>query len=111
MKALIREVVHVNRVANLSDADIARATGAAPSTVRAWVSESRSPSGERAERLIELSALVARLERLMDADYIAPWLREPIAALDDERPLDLIGRGDYRAVAAAISSLEDPPAV
>ena len=45
----------------------------------------------------------------MDADYIAVWLRKPIAALEDEKALDLIGRGDYRAVAAVISSLEDPP--
>ncbi len=111
MKTLIREVAYVNRAANLSDSDIARATGAAPSTARAWRNESRSPTGERAERVIELTALVERLERLMDADYIAVWLRKPIAALDDEKPLDLIGRGDYRAVAAAISSLEDPPAV
>ena len=47
----------------------------------------------------------------MDADYIAVWLRKPIAALEDEKALDLIGRGDYRAVAAVISSLEDPPAI
>ena len=35
MKTLIREVAYVSRAGNLSDADIARATGAAPSTARA----------------------------------------------------------------------------
>ena len=61
-----REAAYVNDVAKLSDADLARATGAAQSTSRAWLNGSRSPTGERAERLIELSALVERLERLME---------------------------------------------
>jgi transcriptional regulator with XRE-family HTH domain len=106
MTAMQREAVYVNEVAKLSDADLARATGAAKSTSRAWLNGSRSPTGERAERLIELSALVERLERLMDADYIAVWLRKPVPALDDEKPLELIGRGEYRRVARLISELE-----
>jgi transcriptional regulator with XRE-family HTH domain len=106
MTAMQREAVYVNEVAKLSDADLARATGAAKSTSRAWLNGSRSPTGERAERLIELSALVERLERLMDADYIAVWLRKPVPALDDEKPLELIGRGEYRRVARVISELE-----
>jgi transcriptional regulator with XRE-family HTH domain len=106
MTPMQREALYVNEVAKLSDADLARATGAAKSTSRAWLNGSRSPTGERAERLIELSALVERLERLMDADYIAVWLRKPVPALDDEKPLELIGRGEYRRVARLISELE-----
>lgn len=90
----------------LSDRDIARATGAARSTARAWLGERGAPSGERAERLIELAAMVERLERLMRADYIAIWLRKPVPALDDDKPLDLIGRGEYRRVARVVSELE-----
>jgi transcriptional regulator with XRE-family HTH domain len=101
-----REAAYVNDVAKLSDADLARATGAAQSTSRAWLNGSRSPTGERAERLIELSALVERLERLMKPDYITIWLRRPVPALDDEKPLDLIGRGEYKRVARLISELE-----
>jgi hypothetical protein len=90
----------------LSDRDIARATGAAASTARAWLGERSTPSGKRAEQLIELSAIVERLERLMRADYIAIWLRKPVPALDEDKPLDLIGRGDYRRVARLVSELE-----
>ena len=54
IKALNREVAYVNQVADLAATDIARATGSAPSTARAWLNQSRSPTGERAERLIEL---------------------------------------------------------
>jgi transcriptional regulator with XRE-family HTH domain len=108
---LIREAVRIRDAAGLSDADVARATGAAQSTARAWLNGTRAPTGERAERLIELSALVERLERLMEPDYIAIWLRKPVPALDDEKPLDLLGRGDYRRVARLVSELESPTAV
>jgi Protein of unknown function (DUF2384) len=105
----LREATFVNEVGHLSDADIARATGAAPSTARAWLAGTRTPTGERAERLVELSALVERLTRVMDPSYIAVWLRKPVPALDDDKPLEVIGRGDYRRVARILSALEESP--
>lgn len=105
----LREASFVSEVAQLSDADIARATGAAPSTARAWLAGSRAPTGERAERLVELSSLVERLTRVMDPSYIAVWLRKPVPVLDDDKPLDVIGRGDYRRVAKIVSALEESP--
>jgi hypothetical protein len=59
---------------------------AAASTVRAWLAGSRAPSGERAERLVELSALVEQLTRVMDPSYIAVWMRKPVPALGDDKP-------------------------
>ena len=75
--AFLREARFVSEVGHLSDSDIARATGAAPSTARAWLAGTRAPTGERAERLVELSALVERLTRVIDPSYIAVWLRKP----------------------------------
>ena len=98
-------------VLGLSDQDLARATGAARSTARAWLAERSAPTGARAERLLELAAMAERLERVMAPDYIALWLRKPIPALDDDKPLDLIGAGEYRRVAKVITGLEDPGAV
>lgn len=80
--AFLREARFVSEVGHLSDSDIARATGAAPSTARAWLAGTRAPTGERAERLVELSALVERLTRVIDPSYIAVWLRKPVPALD-----------------------------
>lgn len=102
-----REARRVHDIAGLTDADIARATGAAPSTARAWLAGTRNPTGERAERLIELSALVERLQRVMGSSYIPAWLRRPIEALDDREPLDLLASGEFREIANVISSLED----
>jgi hypothetical protein len=59
--------------------------------------------------LIELSAMVERLARLMEPSYIAVWLRKPVPALGDEKPIDLIARGEYMRVAGLISALEEAP--
>lgn len=107
---LIEEARQIHENAHLSDDDLARATGAAPSTARAWLAGSRSPTGERAERLIELSALVERLMPVIDPAYIPVWLRKPIPALGDEKPINLIAAGRYREVARVIASLESPGA-
>jgi uncharacterized protein (DUF2384 family) len=108
-RPLAREAVYLHDVAQLSDADIARATGVSRSTARAWLSHTRSPTGQRAERLIELSALVERLARVMDTAYISVWLRKPVPALHERKPIDLIASGKYLRVAELVSALEEAP--
>jgi uncharacterized protein (DUF2384 family) len=65
--------------------------------------------GERAERLIERSALVERLARVMEPSYIAVWLRKPVPALEERKPIDVIAiaGGDYMRVAELVSTLEE----
>ena len=104
------EAVRARELGGLSEADIARATGVAPGTARAWLAGTRSPTGERAERLIELSAIVERLARVIQPDYIPIWLRKPIPLLDDDKPLDVIAAGHYRRLSEVIAGLEDPGA-
>jgi hypothetical protein len=72
-----------------------------------WLARRSAPSGVRAERLAELSSLVERLARVIRPTYIPVWLSKPIPALDDDKPIDRIAKGDYRAVARLISDLED----
>jgi len=108
--AYAEEAIHIHDTGHLSDREIARATGAAPSTVREWLARRSAPSGERAERLVELSSLVERLARVIRPTYIPVWLNKPVPALDDDKPIDRIAQGDYRAVARLISGIEDPGA-
>jgi transcriptional regulator with XRE-family HTH domain len=108
--AFAEEVGHARDLGHLSEGDIARATGAAPSTVRAWLNATRRPTGVRADRIAELSALVERLARVIDAEYIPVWLHKPVPALDDDKPLDVLARGDYRAVSRLVAALESPVA-
>jgi len=108
--AFAQEAVRIHAVGHLSDAQIAKAVGAAPSTVRDWLARRSSPTGRRAERLAELVEIVDRLARVMDPEYIPVWLSKPVEALDDEKPIELIARGEYRRVLGAVSAIEYPGA-
>ena len=108
--AFAEEALRIHEGGHLNDRQIARATGAAPSTVRSWLTGRSAPTGARAERIAELSALVSRLARVIDADYIPVWMTKPIEALDDEKPIDVLARGEYRRVAAVVRGLEHPGA-
>jgi hypothetical protein len=101
------EAAHIKEIGHLSTADIARATGSDDSSVRAWLKETRSPTGDRAERLVELSSIVERLSQVMSPVYVPVWLRKPSTLMGDEKPLDLIAEGAYRRVSRVVSSLED----
>lgn len=108
--AYAKEAAFVHDEAHLSSEDIAAATGAAPSTARAWVALKRIPSGTRAQRLAELSSISERLLRVMDPEYIPVWMNKPVPALDDRKPIELISRGEYLRVARIVSALEEPVA-
>ncbi len=108
MSALASEAQRVHDSARLSDRQIATATGAKPSTVRDWLSGRSAPSGARADRLVELAEMTDRLARVMAADYIPIWLNRPLEILDDDKPVEVLARGDYRRIAKLISELEYP---
>ena len=108
MSPLLEEAQRVHDVAGLSDRTIAAATGAKPSTVRGWLAGRSEPTGARAERLIELAEMIRRLARVVRPESIAVWLNRPILALDDEKPIELIARGEYRRGAKLIAEIEYP---
>ncbi|UTI63238.1 helix-turn-helix transcriptional regulator [Paraconexibacter antarcticus] len=100
------EAEHVVDLGGLSASDIARATSADPTTVRAWIRGNRSPSGRNAERLVELSSVVERLSTVMAKDYIRVWLLKPSAVLEEDKPLDVVAEGRYRDVLRLVAALE-----
>jgi len=105
------EAAHIQETGHLSVSDMARATGANDTTVRAWLRDDRSPSGTYAERLAELSSLVERLVHAMAPEYVPVWMRKPIPLLDDAKPLDVIASGEYRRLSRVIAGLEASGAV
>jgi hypothetical protein len=105
MAAFANEVKRVKKL-GVATGDIAAATGSQPATVNAWARATRSPSGLRRERLLELVSIVDRLEKLMKPTYVPLWLLKPVPALDDRRPLDLISKGKYRDVSRLVAELE-----
>jgi len=108
MSPLLEDAQRVHDVAGLSDRMIASATGAKPSTVRGWLAGRSEPTGARAERLIELAEMIKRLALVVRPESIPVWLQRPILALDDEKPIELIARGEYRKVAKLIAEIEYP---
>ena len=104
--AFASEAAYIQDIGHLTTPDIARATGADETTVRAWLRDERSPSGTYAERLAELSSIVERLARVMQPTYVPVWMRKPVPLLDDDKPLDVIAAGDYRRVSRVIAGLE-----
>ncbi len=106
MTAFANEVKRVRKL-GVGTSDIAIATGSQPATVNAWARAARTPSGEKRERLLELIAIVDRLERLMRPSYVPLWLLKPVPALDDRRPLELLAKGRYRDVSRVVAELEN----
>jgi uncharacterized protein (DUF2384 family) len=109
--AFASEAAHIKDTGKLTVGDIARATGANETTVRAWLRDDRSPSGAHAERLAELSSIVERLVRVMQASYVPVWLRKPVSLLDDDKPIDVIAAGEYRRVSRVLAGLEASGAI
>jgi len=52
--------------------------------------------------------MVRRLARVLRGESIALWLQRPVLALGDEKPIEMIARGDYRRVAKLIAEIEYP---
>lgn len=103
-----RRGVRIRRLAPLTERDIARATGAGVSTVSAWLHRTRAPSGRRAERLVELSAIIERLAAVLDQEYVPVWLNRPLAALDHRKPIDVLASGGYEELSRIVAGLEAP---
>jgi uncharacterized protein (DUF2384 family) len=76
--------------------------------VRDWLNGRSSPTGQRAVRLIELAEMADRLTRVMNPEHIPIWLNRPTQALDNDKPVELLARGDDRCVAQLIAELEYP---
>lgn len=102
------EAIHLREIGTLSDRDIARATGSGLSTVSAWLRRERAPRGRRAERLVELSAIVERLAAVLGPERVPVWLNKPIPGLDHRKPLDVLAVGGYEQVSRVVAEFESP---
>jgi uncharacterized protein (DUF2384 family) len=107
--ASVREELH-RLLELLNAADVARAVGVPLETVRAWLQDEAEPREEEARRVKHLLSIVDRLATVMNADFIALWLRKSLQVLDDEKPLDVLADGDYEAVSRVVAALESPVA-
>jgi putative toxin-antitoxin system antitoxin component (TIGR02293 family) len=87
--------------------DVARVLGTSTRSVNRWVSSGATPRRDTEERLLELKAVVDALVQVLRDEPARLWLRSPLPALDYEKPIDLIERGEYRRVIGAILAMAE----
>jgi uncharacterized protein (DUF2384 family) len=89
----------------LDYADVARILDTNPRTVARWVHEETEPRWEVRERLLEFFAVMERLQQVIRPQAAHDWLYTPNATLENEKPVDLLRRGDFRRVLAIVDAL------
>ena len=106
MAVYAKKLEQIREEAKLSRNDVARILGTTSRTVFRWA-RGNTPRGESRERLLELAAVVDQLSKVMRPEAASAWLFEPNPLLDMQRPVDLVGRGDYQRVCAAITAIAE----
>ena len=96
--ALADQLNHLRERVPLTESDIARATGAEPSRVRAWLAREEPPAGGDANRLTELMAVVEEMACTFRPESVSGWLNREVPALDGGVPADVIAAGGYERV-------------
>jgi transcriptional regulator with XRE-family HTH domain len=97
----------IEEKAALSMEDVARIVGASPRSVYRWASGQSGPRAAARDRLLEVAVVVRELSDTLTPDGAHIWLFAPNPFLDYARPVDLLGRGDFRPVLGAIEGLKD----
>lgn len=90
---------------HLDYVDVARILETNPRTVARWIHEETEPRWEGRERLLEFFAVMERLQQVIRPKAAHDWLYTPNPTLDNEKPVDLLRRGDFRPVLATIDAL------
>ena len=78
--------------------ELSKAVGAAERTVQTWVAGTSTPSGVRAQRLLDVQLIVRLLSETYTREGIRIWLNSRNRNLELRRPLDLLEEGDIDAV-------------
>jgi uncharacterized protein (DUF2384 family) len=102
-----RTVMMLDRLRDIfgADAEVARATGVNPSQLSRW-RRGQKPSEPAWDRLVDLFAVVQKLEGFYGPGRILAWLEGSNAQLGDRSPLYLIRRGETGQVMDAIHALK-----
>jgi hypothetical protein len=80
----------------LTEAQIARGTGADAETVTGWLERREAPTGVQAQRLTELVAFVEEMAHNLPGETLAGWwLDGNVDFLSGANPLDEIAAGRY----------------
>jgi hypothetical protein len=82
-----------------------RLTGLSERAIASGRMEKRGGTPRRA-RVTEIQRLQQALARVMNVEFVRPWLRTPNPAFNDLRPIELIERGEIDRIWRMIRMLE-----
>ena len=105
MSSVTARLESVIQGSELGYRDVARIVDASPRSVARWATTDTDPRRASRERLLELFAVMDRLGAVVRPSAAHDWLFTPNPTLDNEKPADLLGRGEYRRVLAVIDAL------
>lgn len=88
-------------------ADFARVLETTPRTVSRWLTRQAAPRGESRERLLEILYVLNCLAKVLKPEAAHDWLLTPNELLDHNKPVDLLGAGQYRQVLGAVEALAE----
>jgi uncharacterized protein (DUF2384 family) len=97
----------IEEKAALSMEDVAKIVGASPRSVYRWASGQSGPRAAARDRLLEVAVVVRDLGDTLTPDGAQIWMFAPNPFLDYARPVDLLGKGEFRRVLGAIEGLKD----
>ena len=105
MSPVGRRLADILEKGALDSSAVARIVRASPRTVSRWANDETEPRWEYRERLLELFAVVERLQKVIEPAACHDWLFTPNPALDFAKPVELLREGNFRKVLGVIDSL------
>jgi len=102
--ALLDELIDT-RIIDTSD--VAQVTGSTARSVSRWTAAKATPRRSAEDRLLELKVVTDQLRAVLRDEPARLWLRSPNPDLDWHKPLELIGKGEYRRVIGAILAMAE----
>lgn len=93
----LRIIEEVN-ASGITRTELSKAVGAAERTVQTWAAGTSTPTGKRAQRLLDVQLIVRLLSDTYTREGIRIWLNSRNRNLGLRRPMDLLEEGDIDAV-------------
>jgi transcriptional regulator with XRE-family HTH domain len=95
----------VARLLGLSQESLARILGVSSRTVHRWLHGTRPRRKPELDRILSLASSLLRA--LSDAAAVRAYLHHANPSIGNERPVDLLLRGEFDRIAADLQSIEE----
>ena len=107
MSAVAARLDAIVTKAGVKDREVADLLGTTPQTVHRWRKAQVDPQSAHLRRIVDLAFVADELAELYKPDGARVWLYSPNRLLKNQRPFDLISKGEIEPVLQVIAMLKD----